>query len=78
LTTGEPSTRIATVSAVFKMEEQVVFCCPHCLQQSSVTVALAGRHQKFVEDCQVCCEPIAFDIEVRDGEIVRMDYEGAN
>jgi hypothetical protein len=60
------------------MEEELVFCCPHCLQHSSVTVNLADRHQQFVEDCQVCCEPIAFDIEVRDGEVVRMDYEGAN
>ena len=60
------------------MEEQVVFCCPHCLQHSSLTIDVGARRQQFVEDCQVCCEPIAFDIEVRDGEIVRMDYEGAN
>ena len=60
------------------MEEQVVFCCPHCLQHSSLTIDLGAKRQQFVEDCQVCCEPITFDIEVRNGEVARMDYECAN
>lgn len=68
VSTGDPA----------QVEEQVAFCCPHCLQHSAVTIDLAARHQQFVEDCQVCCEPISFDIDVRNGEVVRMDYEPVN
>ena len=34
---------------------------------------LPGRH-RFVEDCQVCCEPIEFDVTVREGEIETLEY----
>jgi transcription elongation factor Elf1 len=60
------------------VEESVVFCCPHCLQHTAVTVSLERGRQRFVEDCQVCCEPIELDIDVRNGEIDRMDYRPAN
>jgi len=54
-----------------------VFCCPHCLQHSAVTITLLPGRHRFVEDCQVCCEPIEFDVVVREGEIESLDYRAA-
>jgi hypothetical protein len=60
------------------MEEVLTFCCPSCLQHSSLTVSLVHSHQHMVEDCQNCCEPIELDVEIRNGEVVRFDYRSAN
>jgi hypothetical protein len=38
----------------------------------------AGRKQRFVEDCPVCCRPLVFDTEIdRDGDamVVRVERE---
>jgi len=60
------------------MEEILTFCCPSCLQHSAVTVSATDGRQRFVEDCQNCCEPIEFDVRLRDGEIESFDYRLAN
>ncbi len=60
------------------MEEVVTFCCPSCLQDSALTVSLARGRQSLVEDCQNCCAPIDFEIEVRNGEITRLEYRLGN
>lgn len=34
------------------------YCCAHCLQWNPVWPDLTGgKHQQYVEDCQVCCRP---------------------
>jgi transcription elongation factor Elf1 len=60
------------------MEEVVTFCCPSCLEHSAVSVSLTRGRQRFVEDCQNCCEPIEFDVETEGGEVARFDYRLAN
>ena len=59
------------------MEEQFV-TCPHCWEQISILVdtSVSGR-QQFVEDCEVCCNPLAFELEVARGEILRIHAEAA-
>jgi hypothetical protein len=52
------------------MEATVEFCCPSCLQHSAVTIDRSQGRQRFVEDCQSCCEPIV-DVETREGELAR-------
>jgi hypothetical protein len=39
---------------------------------------LTRGRQRFVEDCQNCCEPIEFDVETEGGEVARFDYRLAN
>ena len=60
------------------MEEVVTFCCPSCLSDSAVSVTLSDRKQRFVEDCQNCCEPIEFDVEIEEGAVARFDYRLAS
>ena len=72
------SRRDAGYHAREPVEEVVTFCCPSCVKHSAVSVSLTRRRQRFVEDCQNCCEPIEFDVETEDGAVARFDYRLAN
>lgn len=40
------------------MEEEYFFTCPYCWQEISMLLDLSMRRQTYVEDCEVCCNPI--------------------
>ena len=42
--------------------------CPYCGENIEVLVDCSVGHQNYIEDCQVCCRPIEFDVTV--------DHEG--
>jgi len=43
------------------MEEQF-FQCPYCWQSISVLLDPSVARQTFVEDCEVCCQPIEITV----------------
>lgn len=43
--------------------------CPWCWETISVEIDLSAGAQGYVEDCQVCCQPIDIAFEVDDGEL---------
>ncbi|WP_228850697.1 CPXCG motif-containing cysteine-rich protein [Aegicerativicinus sediminis] len=49
--------------------EEYFFQCPHCWQEISVLIDLSVTEQQYIEDCEVCCNPIQFEITT-DGENV--------
>jgi transcription elongation factor Elf1 len=51
------------------MEEQF-FQCPHCWEEISILVDVSVSNQSFIEDCEVCCNPIQFTIQAQAREIV--------
>ena len=44
------------------MEQQVY--CPYCGEMISVLIEGGDESQQYIEDCQVCCRPIVFQIDV--------------
>lgn len=61
------------------LEEDYSFNCPYCLANISLRVDFTGgKRQKFTQDCEVCCQPIAIEIEVLDGEVVSFSAEREN
>ena len=38
--------------------------CPYCGEPLEITVDSSVGRQDYVEDCQVCCQPIQFRIRV--------------
>jgi len=38
--------------------------CPYCGETISVLIDRSVPHQNYIEDCQVCCQPITFDVTV--------------
>ena len=44
--------------------------CPFCGEAITIIVDTSANSQSYVEDCQVCCQPMQIDIEVADGELL--------
>ena len=52
------------------MAEEQYFACPYCGGENSMAIDYsAGRKQKLLLDCEVCCRPIVIALEI-DGEEV--------
>lgn len=43
--------------------------CPYCGESIDVLLDTSVPHQDYIEDCQVCCRPIVFDVTVDDDEV---------
>lgn len=46
------------------MIEDRQISCPYCGAVFETQVDCSAGCQSYVEDCQVCCQPIVFDVEV--------------
>lgn len=49
------------------MQDEVPLRCPYCGEPITVLVDASAGAQRYIEDCPVCCRPIAIAVEV-DGE----------
>ena len=38
--------------------------CPFCAESMTIVVDLSAGGQSYIEDCQVCCQPMAISFEV--------------
>ena len=60
-------------------EEFISVQCPYCGERFETRIDLTTEDRGYVEDCQVCCQPIEFQIEREDGgallgvKVQRMD-----
>ena len=52
--------------------------CPYCAQTISFLVEELYGNQSYIEDCEVCCQPIQIRFYVEDGQIVSHDVERAD
>jgi hypothetical protein len=53
------------------LEHDAAYQCPYCGETNYVGIDGNARSQRFIEDCPVCCNPIAFVVRVdRAGEIL--------
>lgn len=48
---------------VYALQEQTV-SCPYCGEIISVVIDGSVDSQEYIEDCEVCCRPITFNVEV--------------
>jgi hypothetical protein len=55
------------------MTDEYFFICPYCWQQISMILDLSVAHQEYIEDCEVCCNPIEVEYQVEEEEIVFFD-----
>ena len=40
------------------------FNCPHCWESQLKMIDPSDEKQNFIEDCEVCCNPLEFDLSV--------------
>lgn len=43
--------------------------CPFCGEGISIVVDTSAGSQSYIEDCQVCCQPMQVRVDVDDGEL---------
>jgi len=43
--------------------------CPYCGETIQVVIDLSISTQEYIEDCQVCCRPINFNIGINGNDI---------
>jgi hypothetical protein len=52
------------------LQEECFYFCPHCLQRVSTIVDLSQHNQEYIEDCEVCCNPLVIQVFVdEDGRV---------
>jgi len=49
--------------------EEHFFQCPYCWEEISMLVDLSQNYQNYIEDCEVCCNPIQLIISIENNEI---------
>ena len=49
------------------MLEEVSISCPYCGEPLIVLVDCSAGDQHYIEDCQVCCQPMVLDVQL-DGQ----------
>ena len=49
--------------------------CPFCDESISILIDLSAGGQTYIEDCQVCCQPIQIAFDARAGEMLNLRIE---
>ena len=73
-----PSARWAGATPCWHRAVQEIerfFACPHCWAEVSVLLDPTVKAQAYVEDCEVCCRPIAIAYEADGEEITEFSVE---
>ena len=47
--------------------------CPHCGEEIEIVIDASEAMQSYIEDCSVCCRPIAITASAADGEVLDVD-----
>ncbi|GAB2991760.1 hypothetical protein GCM10027284_05500 [Cyclobacterium sediminis] len=57
------------------MELEHFFQCPYCLAEISMLLDPSIPEQSYIEDCEVCCNPIQVNYQFIDGELHTFDAD---
>ena len=58
-------------------EEETFFTCPYCFESISFVLESLYDNQEYIEDCEVCCQPIQIRYQAQDGEIKSIQVDKA-
>jgi hypothetical protein len=51
------------------------FQCPYCWEDISMLLDASIRKQIYIEDCEVCCNPIEITATFENGELFGFDAQ---
>jgi len=57
------------------LQDEYYFTCPYCWERISMLLDLSVSEQAFVEDCEVCCNPIQVVYIVADDTVASFSAE---
>jgi Cysteine-rich CPXCG len=67
----EPVYDPADERAGIAAEQFVASRCPYCGERFEARVEVSAGAQEYIEDCEVCCRPMALSIEIEDNGALR-------
>lgn len=50
--------------------EAYFFTCPYCWETISMLLDHSVSKQNYIEDCEVCCNPIQISVQFENSELV--------
>ncbi|MDB2633624.1 CPXCG motif-containing cysteine-rich protein [Flavobacteriaceae bacterium] len=51
------------------------FQCPHCWEEISMLLDRSIHKQTYIEDCEVCCNPIEVTSEFHENELIAFESQ---
>ncbi|MEE4186768.1 MAG: CPXCG motif-containing cysteine-rich protein [Gammaproteobacteria bacterium] len=57
------------------MLEEAQVACPYCWQPLTLLLDLSEPAQEYIEDCQVCCQPMSVRYTSCDGELLSVEAD---
>lgn len=51
------------------------FQCPYCWEQISMLIDTSQSQQAYIEDCEICCNPIQLSVAIKNQEIISFQAE---
>lgn len=51
-------------------QTEAYFTCPHCWQENSILLDVTQAGEPFIQDCEVCCNPLQFEAVFSGAELV--------
>ncbi|MCK7590106.1 CPXCG motif-containing cysteine-rich protein [Subsaxibacter sp. CAU 1640] len=55
--------------------EEYFFQCPYCWETISMLIDKSVTNQSYIEDCEICCNPIHIKLQIQENEIVDFQAE---
>ena len=55
--------------------EEHFFQCPYCWESISMLIDNSQSQQRYIEDCEVCCNPIQILITTENQEITSFEAQ---
>lgn len=49
------------------------FQCPYCWEEISMLLDTSVTEQTYIEDCEVCCNPIEIQVKFQDNVLVELE-----
>jgi len=60
---------------MFKWLPECTIKCPYCGESMSIVLDLSAGEQTYIEDCQICCQPMQIGFELSDAELLDLRVE---
>ena len=60
------------------LQSSYFIACPYCLEQFEIIIDQSAGSQTYVEDCEVCCQPVLLDIHLDGSEVVSVSANREN
>lgn len=55
--------------------QEYFFQCPYCWESISMLIDVSQSQQRYIEDCEVCCNPIQLQINIENQEITSFEAQ---